>query len=156
MAYQHLYQGAPDLVRARFAQARGLGQNVVRIWAHGNGVDIVLQTGPYSYDEKVFKSLDYVVHLAHIYNIRVRSSRLISKLLHNPFGASIDLVGLHRDHSRCRKRQQATAAHISTCAFYEERDCLVHGAVLDALTVLTCTRSDSMCCHVIGLVSPAV
>lgn len=71
MAYQHLYQGGPDLVKARFAQARGLGQNVVRMWAHGNGEDLVLQTGPYSYDERVFKSLDYVVHLAHIYNIRI-------------------------------------------------------------------------------------
>mmetsp|Transcript_17410 Transcript_17410/g.52191 ORF Transcript_17410/g.52191 Transcript_17410/m.52191 type:complete len:428 (+) Transcript_17410:254-1537(+) len=73
-AFNHLYNGKPDLVDQRFRQARSAGLTAVRLWAHGDGGLTTLQTGPGQYDARVFRSLDYVIYKARQYNVRVLMS----------------------------------------------------------------------------------
>lgn len=72
-AYNYLYNGKPDLVSSRFSSARGIGLNLARIWGHGDGNKLVLQTGPGRYDPRVFRALDYVIYQAQKHNIKVRT-----------------------------------------------------------------------------------
>ena len=64
--------GAPDRVDARFKEAKASGLTAVRIFAHGDGSTTVLQPSAGVYNEKVFRSLDYIIYKARHYNIRVR------------------------------------------------------------------------------------
>lgn len=70
-AFDHLYNGKPDLVDQRMRTAKAAGLTAVRIWGHGDGTTTTLQTGPGGYDERVFRSLDYVVFKARQYNVRL-------------------------------------------------------------------------------------
>ena len=60
--------------------------SLVRIWGHGDGTKTILQTGPYQYDARVFRALDYVIAQARAYNLRVRSP---------PMTAAGQLLRLH-------------------------------------------------------------
>lgn len=42
-AFDHLYNGKPDLVDQKFRTARAAGLTAVRIWGHGDGVTTTLQ-----------------------------------------------------------------------------------------------------------------
>ena len=72
-SYNHLYNGAPDEVTRKFRAAKSAGLTVARIWGMGEGSQLRLQAGPNSYNEQVFRALDYVVWKARQYNIRVRA-----------------------------------------------------------------------------------
>ena len=51
-----------------------LGMNVVRMWAFCDGDDanniFILQSAPYTWNEKSFQKLDFVIHTAREYNIK--------------------------------------------------------------------------------------
>lgn len=73
-AYDHLYNGKPDLVTKRFRQAKEAGLTAVRIWGHGDAdrkPKRVLQPQQGEYNQKVFRSLDYIMFTAAKYNVRV-------------------------------------------------------------------------------------
>jgi len=69
------------MVTARMRSANAAGLNLARIWGHGDGTRI-LQTGPGTYDPRVFRALDYVVAKAHDYNVKVRPGEVpLTRLL---------------------------------------------------------------------------
>nr|XP_043609589.1 putative mannan endo-1,4-beta-mannosidase 9 [Erigeron canadensis] len=77
-----------------FQQASKLGMNVVRTWGFSDGGNKPLQTSPGSYNEVMFKALDFVISEAKKYGLR-----LILSLVNNwdDFGGKKQYVQWARD-----------------------------------------------------------
>ncbi|KAK4480084.1 hypothetical protein RD792_013141 [Penstemon davidsonii] len=58
-----------DKVKITFERASQYGMNVARTWAFSDGGNLPLQISPGSYNEVMFKSLDFVVSQANNYGI---------------------------------------------------------------------------------------
>jgi mannan endo-1,4-beta-mannosidase len=75
--YLHKYTCANDTnsIHEFFKTMSSLGMNTVRTWAFCDGEDagnlFVLQSAPYTWNENSFQKLDYVIHTAGEYNIKV-------------------------------------------------------------------------------------
>jgi mannan endo-1,4-beta-mannosidase len=75
--YLHKYACANDTnsIQELFKTMNSLGMNTVRTWAFCDGEkadDIfMLQSAPYTWNENSFQKLDYVIHTAGKYNIKV-------------------------------------------------------------------------------------
>ena len=75
--YLHKYACANDTnsIQELFKTMSTLGMNIVRTWAFCDGEDpnniYILQSAPYTWNEKSFQKLDYVICTAKKYNIKV-------------------------------------------------------------------------------------
>ncbi|PWA54931.1 glycoside hydrolase, family 5 [Artemisia annua] len=78
-----------------FQEASRLGMNIVRTWAFSDGGNKPLQTSPGSYNEDMFKGLDFVVLQAKKYELHI-----IFSLVNNwdDFGGKKQYVQWARDH----------------------------------------------------------
>nr|GEV05398.1 putative mannan endo-1,4-beta-mannosidase 9 [Tanacetum cinerariifolium] len=81
-------------VACAFQEASRLGMNIVRTWAFSDGGSKPLQTSPGSYNEDMFKGLDFVVSQAKKYGLRI-----IFSLVNNwdDFGGKKQYVQWARD-----------------------------------------------------------
>lgn len=61
----------PALVRSLLQKAQHAGMNVVRLWAHPVSKQYALMDGPGSYNEHIFRGLDYFIDEARKHNIRL-------------------------------------------------------------------------------------
>lgn len=73
-ALDFLYGGQPDKVTPFFQQANSSGLTAVRVFGHGQGDDnstLIFQTSQGQYNERIFRSMDYVFSTARTHNVRV-------------------------------------------------------------------------------------
>ncbi|KAF8401189.1 hypothetical protein HHK36_012120 [Tetracentron sinense] len=100
-AYWLMYMGSDPSTRVKvtttFQQASRYGMNVARTWAFSDGGNKPLQYTPGSYNEDMFKGLDFVISEARKYGVY-----LILSLVNNyeNFGGRKQYVQWARDHGQ--------------------------------------------------------
>ncbi|KAK6162904.1 hypothetical protein DH2020_002745 [Rehmannia glutinosa] len=119
-AYWLMYMASDPLTRDKvtdtFGQASKYGMNVARTWAFSDGGYRALQTSPGSYNEDMFKGLDFVVSEAKKYGIY-----LILSLVNNweGFGGKRQYVQWARDQGQYLNNDDDFFTSPITKAYYK-------------------------------------
>ncbi|EHA8589425.1 Mannan endo-1,4-beta-mannosidase 1 [Cocos nucifera] len=119
-AYWLMYM-ASDLagrskVSSAFQQASSHGMTVVRTWAFSDGGHKALQRSPGSYDESMFKGLDFVISEARRYGVYLILS-LVNN--HEDFGGKRQYVQWARDEGRSTGSDDAFFQNDVVKSFYK-------------------------------------